>query len=84
MMLCAVSHKTKELGEFTMLTIEEFEQHIVAFAASRLAQGSPHTSKAYTSDLLQYGAFLRSHIAADAEMYFLLASRTSMRSCCAM
>ena len=52
-----------------MLTIEEFERHSGAFATICLAQGSPHTAKAYTSDLLQYGAFLRSHVVADADVF---------------
>jgi site-specific recombinase XerC len=65
-MLCAVAQKTRELGGFTMFTIEEFERHIGAFATIYLAQGSPHTAKAYTSDLLRYCTFLRSRGVADA------------------
>lgn len=42
-----------------MLSIETFECHIRAFIAMKLAQGSPHTAKAYTSDLSHYCAFLR-------------------------
>ncbi len=52
-----------------MVTFEEFEHHIGAFATSCLAQGSPHTFKAYMSDLLRYGSFLRAHVVADADVF---------------
>lgn len=51
-----------------MLTIDQFECHMVEFVTLCLAQGSPHTAKAYASDLLQYCSFLRSHAVTDADI----------------
>ncbi len=49
-----------------MITIEEFESHILAFVAIYIAKGSPHTAKAYQSDLLRYCSFLRSESVMDS------------------
>jgi site-specific recombinase XerC len=65
-MLYAVELKTNKLGGIAMITIDEFKRHIGPFVAIKLAQGSPHTAKAYRTDLLRYCVFLRSRDVLDA------------------
>jgi site-specific recombinase XerC len=48
-----------------MLTIEQFIQNISPFLEIYMAKGSPHTLRAYQSDLGQYVAFLRFENLAD-------------------